>query len=180
MSASARLHLSSRLTYALKTAPIAVWLAVIFGFAWMLPRLGAATPPSDWIVLLLLVPPLLLLPLVIVWGSRLRAVATDGDNLLVTLATRRVVAVPLTLVIDVREWRDVDLRTINVTFDRATEAGRSVRFLAPTRFKVPRGTAHPVVLALRGTIDVAQSVTTLSSETRAPAPASRELATASG
>jgi hypothetical protein len=163
-------RLSSRLTSTFQVAPVGLWLAVVYVFVWVAARHEAPAPTLRWVVLLILVPPLLLLPVVAAWAARLRTVATDGNNLLVTLVSRQVAEVPLTSVIHVREWRELDVRTVRVTFDRRTRAGRSVRFLAPTRFVVRPGEAHPVVLALRGTVDVAQSQTTLAIEPPAKRP----------
>lgn len=150
-------RLSSRLTATFQVAPVALWLADVYVFLWLAARQEVPSAALRWAVVALLVPPLLLLPVITAWAVRLRTVATDGNNVLVTRVDRRIAAVPLTAVIEVREWRELDVRTVRVTFDRHTPAGRSVRFLAPTRFAVSRGESHPVVLALRGTIDVAQS-----------------------
>ncbi len=115
------------------------------------------TSPLGELVMLLLGLPFLLLPILSLWASGLRSVATDGTNLLITLASGWTATVPLTSVVDVRERRGFDLRTVRIVFDRKTRAGRSVRFLAPTRFTVARGETHPVVLALRDTVEAAQS-----------------------
>jgi hypothetical protein len=181
MTATARTlgreRLSSRLTPLLQIGPVALWLAISYVCVWVvlhrLPVLHgtgavAVAPQLSRIVLMLLALPLLLLPFVAIWAGGLRSVATDGTSLLVTLATGRVAAVPLTSVVDVRERPRADLRTVRVTFDRKTRAGRSVRFLAPTRFTVLKGEAHPVVLALRDTVEAAQSATTVTNEAMAP------------
>jgi hypothetical protein len=163
--ALAQQRLSSRLTTTLQVGPILLWLCLATTALWAIATsAGAESSALTRLVLLPLAPPVLLLPLVAVWAAGLRPVATDGTSLLVTLVTGRVVAVALTSVIDVREWRSIDLRAITVTFDRDTRAGRAVRFLAPTRFAVLRGEPHPVMLALRDTVEAAQSLTTLSHE----------------
>jgi hypothetical protein len=147
-----------------------VWLAVAYGLIGLLVRFIPSAHPSGQapvetplaeMVLVLLGLPFLLLPVLSLWASTLRTVATDGTNLLITLSTGRTATVPLTSIVDVRERRGIDLRTVKITFDRKTKAGRSVRFLAPTRFTVARGEAHPVVLALQDTVEAAQSGTTV-------------------
>jgi hypothetical protein len=154
----------------LQVAPMIVWLAVAYGLIGLLLRFIPSTHPSGHapaetplaqMVLVLLGLPFLLLPILSLWASTLRTVATDGTNLLITLSTGRTATVPLTSIVDVRERRGIDLRTVKITFDRKTKAGRSVRFLAPTRFTVARGEAHPVVLALQDTVEAAQSGTTV-------------------
>lgn len=165
-----RERLSSRLTTVLQVAPIVVWLAVAYGLIGLVLRFvpmmhppgqtPVATPLTE-MVLALLGLPFLLLPILSLWASTLRTIATDGTNLLITLSTGRTATVPLTSIVDVRERRGIDLRTVRITFDRKTKAGRSVRFLAPTRFTVARGQAHPVVLALQETVEAAQSGSTV-------------------
>ncbi len=168
--APARERLSSRLTSVLQVAPMAVWLVVTYVLIGVVlnyfPLMGPPgpaprKPPLLAMVIALLGLPCLLLPILSLWAAGLRSVATDGTNLLITLATGRTATIPLTSIVDVRERRGIDLRTVKITFDRKTKAGRSVRFLAPTRFTVARGEAHPVVLALQDTVEAAQSGTTV-------------------
>jgi hypothetical protein len=159
-------QLSSRLTSTLQVAPMVLWLVV----AYVLIRLalqhvidldslagGGVRPMLTRLVLFFLLVPLLLLPAISWWAAGLRRVATNGCELLVTLASGKVAPVPLTAVRGVEEWHSPDLRVITATFDRKTMAGRQVRFLAPTRFRAPRGEPHPVVVALRETVRAAQS-----------------------
>jgi hypothetical protein len=166
-SGQAREILSSRLTPVLQLAPITLWLSLTLGLAFLWLRgagTSSASPALVWMALLPLAPPLLLLPVVSLWAAGLYPVATDGASLLISLSDGRTASVPLTLVIDVREWRGMDMRAVTVTFDRATFLGRSVRFLAPTRVSVPRDEPHPVVLALRENVEAAQSATTVASD----------------
>jgi hypothetical protein len=166
MPAQGRQLLSSRLTFALQIGPMLLWLAVVYVLIWLglhrftgVNGLGGngALPTFEKMVLFLLAVPFLLLPVVALWASGLRRVATDGSSLLVTLATGFRATIPLTDVSDVQEWHGIDLRTVTVTFERRTAAGRHLRFLAPTRFVIPRGEPHPVVLALRETVAAAKS-----------------------
>jgi hypothetical protein len=161
-----RQTLSSRLTGTLQVAPMVVWVLDAYAMIWLLlHRLlglhglaGHAPLPTHYrLLFVLLAVPFVLLPLLTWWAAGLRRVATDGTNLLISGGSGPAAEVPLTEVLDIGEWRASDLRTIRVTFDRKTPAGRSVRFLAPTHFTVPRGEPHPVVLALRETVAAAQS-----------------------
>lgn len=171
--ATGREVLSSRLTVPLQVGPILLWLADFYVLLWVLlhrfPGLQglAHHPPlalATKLELGLLAVPLVLLPLLFLWASGLREMSTDGTDLVVTLASGRQVKVPLTAVSDVSERIGAELRTVKVTFDSNTKAGRSARFLAPTRFRVTRTQSHPVALALRGAVQAARS--NIAAETR--------------
>ena len=168
MPAPGREVLSSRLTLALQLAPMLVWLVVVYFMIWVFLHqvLGAhaasalgATTVFARIVLLLLSIPFLFLPVVAFWSAGLRRIVMEDDTLIVGLGYGRTVSVPLTLVADVTEWRGPDGRTVRVSFIEKTRAGRTIRFLAPTRFTVPRDAAHPVVLALRDRVAAAKAPT---------------------
>jgi hypothetical protein len=161
-------RLSSRLTVPLQTLPISLWLALAFGLAflwWKGAGTAAVSPALSWLVLLPLGPPLLLLPAVAFWAAGLNSVATDGTFLFVTLPDGRFATVPLASVISVREWQAIDMRAITLTFDRTTGAGRSLRFLAPTRYSVAQSEPHPITVALREAVEVAQAMTTMPGDT---------------
>ena len=166
MPAHRRELLSSRLTFWLQIVPMLLWLADVYVLIWLVLHrfggpngLGGAGLMSTYarMVLLLLGVPFLLLPVVALWATGLRRVATDGSNLIVTLGTGFRAAIPLTAVREVSERRSMDLRAVAVTFEHRTRAGRRMRFLAPTRFVIPRGEPHPVVIQLRETVAAAKS-----------------------
>ena len=166
MPAPGREVLSSRLTLALQLAPMLVWLVVVYFMIRVFLHqvlaahalaAGGATGVFTRIVLLLLLIPFLLLPVVAFWSAGLRRVAMEGDTLIVGIGYGRTVSVPLTLVADVTEWRGPDVRTVRISFTEKTRAGRTIRFLAPTRLIVPRDVAHPVVLALRDMVASAKA-----------------------
>jgi hypothetical protein len=165
-AAPGREALSSRLTGTLQLAPMVVWVLDAYLIVWLLLhslliRQGlaghAAAPSFERPLLVLLLVPFVLLPLVAWWAAGLRRVAIEGGDLLVSGGSGAPVAVPLTEVLDVAEWRASDLRTIRVTFAEKTKAGRRVRFLAPTRVRVARGEYHPAMLRLREAVEAAQS-----------------------
>jgi len=165
-AATGRERLSSRLTGTLQVAPVAVWVLDAYLIVWLLLHRfllahgvgshGAMPSFNRWFLLLLTVP-LVLLPVAAWWAAGLRRVAIDGGNLLVSGGSGAAVAVPLTEVADVGEWRAADLRTVRVTFADKTRAGRSVRFLAATQVRVARDEPHPAVLALREAVAAQQS-----------------------
>jgi len=159
-------QLSSRLTSPLQVAPMLAWLGDAYVLIWLvlhrhpdLHGFGAngMMPMFERLVLFLLAVPLLLLPAISFWAAGLRKVVATGTDLLVTLGSGKVATVPLTAVADVAEGQSSDLRVVRVTLEGKTAAGTRVRFLAPTRFRVPRGEPHPVVVALRDMVKAARS-----------------------
>jgi hypothetical protein len=161
MPFSGREVLSSRLTLALQLLPMLVWLVVVYFLLWVVLHqiLGAHTMGGgrfegllSRLVIVLLAIPFVALPVIAIWASNLRRVVAEGEHLLVGLGYGRTATVPLSEVADISEWRGPDLRTVRLTFASRTRAGKAVRFLAPTRYTVPRDEAHPVVQALRETV----------------------------
>jgi hypothetical protein len=164
-----RERLSSRLTLPLQIVPIVLWLADFYVLTWVLlhrmpgapgaphgPAGAGPMPALERSVLLALAVPFVVLPVVAVWAAWLRRVATDGSSLFVSRSYGGQATVPLTDVLEVREWRGLDFRTVSVAFGRDTRVGRRIRFLAPTHFLVPRSEPHPVVLALRLAVEAAE------------------------
>jgi hypothetical protein len=161
-----RERLSSRLTGTVQVAPMLVWVVDCYLLIWLYlhhfvalhgPAANGLVPTLHRVFFLLVAVAFLALPLVAIWAAGLRNVATDGTHLLVTRESGRPAEIPLDQVIGISEWRASDLRTVRVTFDRKTPIGHSLRFLAPTRFSVPRGEPHPVVVALRETVAAVHS-----------------------
>lgn len=166
MPSPGREALSSRLTLLLQLAPMLVWLVVVYFLIWIVLHqiFGAHTALAGRfgellvrVVIFLLVIPFLALPVLALWAAGLRSVAMEDGFLIVGLGYGRTTPIPFAQIALIQEWRGPDVRTVRVTFTEKTRAGRSVRFLAPTRYTVPKDEAHPVVQALRESVDRAKA-----------------------
>ncbi len=175
-----RERLSSRLTPALQIVPMLLWALDCYLLIWLLLHHfivfhGAGTsglaPTLHRLVFFIVVLFFLLLPMVAAWAGLLRKVSTDGRNLLVATGSGKPAEIPLTEILHVGEGTVSDLHTVRITFAGKTKFGHRLRFLASTRYAVPRGEPHPVVLALRETVDALKAELAATRFREPPAPA---------